>query len=191
MDMAYSPESDEALVKRLLPDHNHNPADRNAAWGELDSSYHENLRRFLRQWMTSDAEVEEIYQDTLITAFMNVENGQYVYTGVPFLAYLKAIARNKVLAERRRTGRWVELDDDLASPGEDRQQPEHLLETREAHAEVMAAIAQLSHKTQRVLLGVMQGKPNSEMAQEFDMTEEAIRQHKSRGMRTLQQLVSF
>ena len=31
----------------------------------------------------------------------------------------------------------------------------------------MAAIAQLSHKTQRVLLGVMQGKPNSEMAAEF------------------------
>lgn len=189
--MAYSPESDEALVKRLLPDRNDDPMDRNAGWSDLDTCYREYLRRFIRQWMASDAEVEEIYQDTLITAFMNVENGQYAYTGVPFLAYLKAIARNKVFAERRRTGRWVELADDLASPsGDIWQQPETLLESREARDEVMAAIEQLSYKTQRVLLGVMQGKPNAEMAQEFEMTEEAIRQHKSRGMRTLQQLVS-
>src|SRR5688572_2192262 len=138
MDMAYSPESDEALVKRLLPDCNLNPADRNAAWSDVDSTYRETLRRFIRQWMLSDAEVEEIYQDTLITAFMNVENGLYVYTGVPFLAYLKAIARNKVLAERRRTGRWVELDDDLATPGgDDRHQPEGLVESREERDEVL------------------------------------------------------
>src|SRR5688572_3302296 len=154
--MAYSPESDEVLVKRLLPETNGSPADRNVAWADLDATYRENMRRFIRQWMASDAEVEEIYQDTLITAFMNVENGHYLYTGVPFLAYLKAIARNKVLAERRRTGRWVELDDDLATPGgDDRYQPEGLVESREERDEVMAAIAQLSHKTQRVLIGVM------------------------------------
>jgi RNA polymerase sigma factor (sigma-70 family) len=190
--MAYSPESDEALVLRLLPITNGSLADRNAAWAELDSAYREGLRRYIRQWMSSDAEVEEIYQDTLITAFMNVENGSFTYTGVPFLAYLKAIARNKVLAERRRTGRWVELDDDLATPGGDeRQQPEILVESREEQDEVMAAIGQLSSKTRRVILGVMQGKQNSEMAQEFAMTEEAVRQHKSRGVRSLQQLVSF
>jgi RNA polymerase sigma factor (sigma-70 family) len=189
--MPFSPESDVALVMRLLPETNGNDGERNLAWGEVDVRYRDQLSWFIRQWITSEAEAEEIYQDTLITAFMNVENGRYTYTGVPFAAYLKAIARNKMLAERRRTSRWVELDEDIPSLDENTgSRPEACIESREEWEGMMSAIDELPNKMRRVILGVLDGKENDELAEEFDTTEEAIRQHKSRGIRSLQQKVA-
>jgi RNA polymerase sigma-70 factor, ECF subfamily len=186
--MHFSPESDEVLVKRLIPGQSGNLADRDQAWADLDANCREALRRFIRQWMPSEAEAEEIYQDTLITAFCNLQQGRYVYEGKPIVAYLKAIARYKILAERRRMNRWVELDDDLFS--DDRQRPESMVESRQEWDAVLEAIDGLPDKQRRVILGLAAGKDHSELADEFDMTEEAIRQNKSRGLRAVQERVA-
>ena len=192
--MPFSPESDEALVMRLLsrPEEDSvDCAERDAVWAEVHEHCRAQLWRYIRQWISSEEEAEEIYQDTLITAYFNVENGRYTYEGKPFVAYLKAIARYKIFAERRRTGRWVELDDDLLTPGgDDGQRPERVIESLQEWEMVMEAIDELPHKQRRIMVGIAAGKHNWELAEEYDMTEEAVRQHKSRGIRTVQERVA-
>lgn len=190
--MAFTPESDEALVMRLLPAANADLGARDAAWDDVHARYAVPLWRFIRQSVPSEELGQEIYQDTMMTAFMNLEADRYEYTGVPFGAYLKGIARNKIYAAQRDTSRYVELDDEMPLSLDDDEAdwrgPEHSTQAREQLDAVLNAIGQLSDKTGQVLMGVLEGKTFAELADELGMTEEAIRQHKSRGVRSLQQM---
>ena len=52
---------------------------------------------------------EDIFQEAMLTAYLEVERGHYIpREGIPFTAYVKGIARNKIReARRRERGRKV------------------------------------------------------------------------------------
>jgi RNA polymerase sigma-70 factor (ECF subfamily) len=184
-------DSDEALVKRLLPSANPDPADRAHAWAE----WHVQLGgpavlKFIRTTNNTAELDEDILQDALITAYVEVERGRYEQrAGVPFTAYVKGIARNKIREARRRSRRWAPLEEVLylaedAAP----RALERTLESREAQHALRAGLEQLPAPRRQVLQRYLAGDSLTEIASQMAITEALVRQHKHRGLRRLQQL---
>jgi RNA polymerase sigma-70 factor (ECF subfamily) len=185
------PESDEALVKRLLPSANPDPEDRTRAWAE----WHECLGgaavlKFIRAKNSSAEPDEDILQDALMTAYVEVERGRYEQReGIPFTAYVKGIARNKIREARRRlTGREALDDVAQASADADPRPLENAVEHREERAALQQGLNQLPLPRRQVLEAYLRGESMSEIAERMDITEELVRQHKHRGLQRLQQM---
>jgi RNA polymerase sigma factor (sigma-70 family) len=189
--MMARPESDEVLVKRLLPSTNGNPASRAAAWREWYTQVGEaSVLGFIRaQNDTSEADMD-IFQEAMLTAFVEVERGRYrPHLNVPFAAYVKGIARNKIREARRRTQRFVPLEDSPQGEIESDEQLEAVVEYQEQQDTLQAGLAKLTQSRRQVLEGYLQGNSTAEIALTLGITEALVRQHKSRGLRRLQQLV--
>jgi RNA polymerase sigma factor (sigma-70 family) len=189
--MMARPESDEVLVKRLLPSTNGNPASRAAAWREWYTQVGEaSVLGFIRaQNDTSEADMD-IFQEAMLTAFVEVERGRYrPHLNVPFAAYVKGIARNKIREARRRTRRFVPLEDSPQSEIESDEHLEAVVEYQEQQDTLQASLAKLTQNRRQVLERYLQGNTTAEIAQSLGITEALVRQHKSRGLRRLQQLV--
>jgi len=188
--MMAQPESDEVLVRRFLPRYNGNPASRAAAWGEWYSEFGEaSVMAFIKsQNDTTEADMD-IFQDAMTTAFVEVERGRYrPQLNVPFAAYVKGIARNKIREARRRTRRFVPLDDTSKNEIESDTQLEAVIEHKEQHDTLRASLARLTHNRRQVLEHYLQGNSTAEIARSLGITEESVRQHKSRGVRRLRQM---
>jgi RNA polymerase sigma-70 factor (ECF subfamily) len=189
--MRSRPESDEALVKRLIPSANPDPEDRTRAWAE----WHECLGgavvlRFIRAKNTSAEPDEDILQDSLMTAYMEVERGRYEQRqGIPFTAYVKGIARNKIREARRRSTGREALDDVAQAPSGPEPRPlENTVEYREERAALWQGLAQLPLPRRQVLEAYLRGESMSEIADRLAITEDLVRQHKHRGLQRLQQM---
>lgn len=185
------PESDEVLVKRLLPSTNGNPASRAAAWREWYTQVGEaSVLGFIRaQNDTSEADMD-IFQEAMLTAFVEVERGRYrPHLNVPFAAYVKGIARNKIREARRRTRRFIPLEDSPQSEIESDEHLEAAVEYQEQQDTLQASLAKLTQNRRQVLERYLQGNTTAEIAQSLGITEALVRQHKSRGLRRLRQLV--
>ncbi|HEY4691173.1 MAG TPA: sigma-70 family RNA polymerase sigma factor [Anaerolineae bacterium] len=192
--MMAQPESDEALVLRMLPSVNPNREDRARAWAEWHARIGgQAVLKFIRVKNNTAELDEDILQDAMLTAYLEVERGRYEQrAGIPFTAYVKGIAHNKIREARRRQGRWEALDeiDDVPSDGVLRQ-IEHALESRERHQALRQGLLQLSIQRRQVLERYLGGESLSEIAARLDMTADVVRQHKHRGLRRLQQMSFF
>jgi hypothetical protein len=93
------------LVERLLPHVNADPADRATAWAEWYATVGApSVLAFVRVQNDTSAPDDDILQDAIVTAYEEVERGRYEpRAGIPFTAYVKGIARNKIREARRRT----------------------------------------------------------------------------------------
>ena len=61
------------------------------------------VRSYIRLKNYSAETDEDIFQETVTTAFLSLEQGRYTpRPGIPFTAYVKGIARNKIRDARRR-----------------------------------------------------------------------------------------
>ena len=186
------PESDEALVSRLLPSNNHSPEDRARAWAE----WHRRLGgqavlNYIRGANNTAEAHEDILQDALMTAYVEVEKGHYEHrAGIPFTAYVKGIARNKIREARRRNRRWEPLDEVILLRVGERaaRELETLFDRHEERRALRRGLAQLPDRRRQVLEGILSGESLSEIAARLEMTEENVRQHKHRGLRRLQQM---
>jgi RNA polymerase sigma factor (sigma-70 family) len=188
--MMAPPESDEVLVKRLLPNSNNTPASRAAAWREWYTQFGEaSVMAFIKsQNDTAEADMD-IFQEAMTTAFVEVERGRYrPQLNVPFAAYVKGIARNKIREARRRTRRFVPLDNSAQNEIESDAQLEAVIEFKEQHDTLRANLAHLTHNRRQVLEHYLRGNTTAEIAQTLGITEALVRQHKSRGVRRLRQL---
>ncbi len=181
--------SNEVLVERLLPALNRNPQDRAMAWEEWYASVGvSSVMAFVR--MTNDTATpdDDIVHDAIATAYEQVEGGRYQSRlDIPFTAYVKGIARNKIREARRRSWRYVALDD--APPAlfeSDRPSLESLIERREQIAALCDGLTRLSPLQRQVLADCLQGRSTDEIARASGMSEEAVRQHKSRALRQIQ-----
>ncbi|MEZ4663744.1 MAG: sigma-70 family RNA polymerase sigma factor [Caldilineaceae bacterium] len=145
---------------------------------------------FIRTLNDSPESDLDILQDALMTAYLCVERGAYCpQDGVPFAAYVKGIARNKIREARRGLQREVAWDDSvLTLPANGANQPEELFEAQERRYALQSGLAQLSNHRRTVLEALLGGESTSEIAQSLEMSEEAVRQHKSRGLRSLRQM---
>lgn len=183
------PESDEALIKRLLPETNHDHADRAQAWADWHSLGERLLSGFIRAHNNTAEPDDDLLQDTLLTAYLGVERGQYQpREGVPFTAYVKGIARNKIREARRRMHPLISLDDlVLKHEGELHRQPEESLAQHEQEARLRAGLQHLSAARRQVMLRILNGETTETIAQQMALSEALVRQHKCRALRMLRQ----
>ena len=182
-------ESNEVLIKRLLPSTNCDPQDRAVAWGEwYANGGGSSVMAFVRaQNDTSEADAD-ILQEAVITAYAEVERGRYEpRDDVPFAAYVKGIARNKIREARRRLQRFAPLED-ASEYGDDELHLEAIVERRQRRDSLRASLSELSPGRRLVLESYLKGHTTAEIAQALGMSEELVRQHKSRGLRSLRQL---
>ena len=189
--MNVRPESDETLVKRLLPRANPDARDRLMAWGEWYARVGAgSVLAFIRA-KNDTAELDmDIFQEAMLTAFVEVERGRYEpCVGIPLTAYVKGIARNKIREVRRRTRRLLPLEDAPACWLESGQpHPDTAIEFQEQRYALRAGLSALTHYRRQVLEGFLRGDSTIEIAQALGMTEELVRQHKSRGLRRLREM---
>jgi RNA polymerase sigma factor (sigma-70 family) len=192
--MLAQPESDEVLVRRLLPSNNGNPESRAVAWQEW---YHQvgevSVLRFIKTQNDTSEPDMDIFQEAMMTAFVEVERGRYrPHLNVPFAAYVKGIARNKIREARRRTRRFISLEDTPQAEVESGElQLETVVETKEQRDTLHASLAKLSQGRRQVLEAYLKGNSTAEIAQTLGITQELVRQHKSRGLRNLRQMAVF
>jgi RNA polymerase sigma factor (sigma-70 family) len=182
------PESDEVLVERLLPNRNGDPGERALAWGEwYDTEGRAFVLAFIRAKNDTVEPDMDILQEAMVTAYTQVERGRYKpRAGVPFTAYVKGIAHNKIREARRRTRRFLPLHDsveDLARS--DDVCLEDTVVRQEQRALLRAGLSRLSPPRRRVLQGYLNGHTTAEIAQALGMSEDLVRQHKCRGLRGL------
>jgi RNA polymerase sigma-70 factor (ECF subfamily) len=189
--MMVQPESDEALVRRLLPSANPDPDDRARAWtdwqGRLGGPA---VLKFVRSSNNTAEPDEDILQDAMLTAYVEVERGHYEHrAGVPFTAYVKGIARNKIREARRRSRRWAALDEAADVPADPAPRAlEGTVENREARRALRQGLEKLPPQRRQVLQRYLDGESLAEIAQRLDITEALVRQHKHRALERLQQL---
>ena len=183
--------SDTVLVKRLLPDTNRDPADRSAAWDEwYERVGAASVLAFVRTKNDTAEPDLDILQEAMMIAFVEVERGRYEpRSGVPFTAYVKGIARNKIREARRRRRRWLPL----AEAAECRStnaidDVEARIERRERTAFLHASLSLLSQARRQVLERYLRGQTTAEIARALQMSEALVRQHKSRALRRLRAL---
>jgi RNA polymerase sigma-70 factor (ECF subfamily) len=182
------PESDEALVKRLLPSTNSSPEDRASAWEEWYANVGAaSVLAFVRTKNNTPIPDGDILQEAMLTAFTEVERGRYQpRSGIPFAAYVKGIARNKIREARRQTRRFVPLEETSHHLLESEQpHPETVVERREQQASFRISLAKLPPCRRHVLEGYLKGHSTIEIAGALGISVESVRQHKSRGVRSL------
>ncbi len=189
--MVSQPVSDEALIRRLIPGCNPDRQDRCRAWAEWQAGVSEMLERYVRARNNTREEDADIVQDSLLTAYLGVESGRYQpQEGVPFVAYVVGIARNKIREARRRGRRQVDLDEDHEEYAPRtvaiQRQPENDLERREQRDQLRSGISRLPETRRSVLEFYLSGASTDEIAQRLLMSEALVRQHKCRGLRALQ-----
>jgi RNA polymerase sigma factor (sigma-70 family) len=186
------PESDEALIKRLLPSTNQNQDERALAWDEWHSLGEARLAGYIHIHNNTAETDEDLMQETLLTAYLGVERGQYQpREGVPFSAYVKGIARNKIREARRRSRPQLSLDEIyLKQESELERQPERVLEWHEQQAQVRYGLKQLSGARRQVMVRFLNGESTEAIAEQMSLSEALVRQHKCRGLRTLKQQCS-
>ena len=183
------PESDEAFIRRMLPSSNTDRADRAQAWADWQECFAPSLNGFVRARNSTAESDEDLVQDALICAYLSVECGQYQpREGVPFIAYVKGIARNKIREARRRTRRLVNLDEipykrDGALP----RQPEDWLEQHEQREWVRSGLADLPQSHAQVLMRFLNGQSTDQIAEDMDISADLVRQHKCRGLKVLKE----
>jgi len=181
--------SNEVLVERLLPTLNRNPQDRAMAWEEWYASVGVSaVMAFVRVTNDTATPDDDIVHDAIATAYEQVEGGRYEpRLDIPFTAYVKGIARNKIREARRRSWRCVALDDaPLAQFESDHPSLESLIERQEQIAALCDGLTRLSPLQRQVLADYFQGRSTDEIARASGMSEEAVRQHKSRALREIQ-----
>ncbi len=187
-------DTEEFLIKRLLPTSNPCKRDRANAWADWEQEGGATaLRRFIYSQNNTTESDEDIFQEAVVTAFQEVERGRYQpQHGVPFTAYVKGIARNKIREARRRTQRWglVPLEDvEFSLADAPYKQPEATYERHQRQAHFYQGLSSLPDGRKQVLERVVRGEGTAEIAEAMHISEDLVRQHKSRGLRTLKQQI--
>jgi RNA polymerase sigma factor (sigma-70 family) len=183
-------DSSDAHVLRLLPAYNPNMHDRLRAWDELlDSGLCEQLRRFIQYHNRTTAADEDILQDTLLLGWAKVERGEYEYRSKPFAAYLKAIARYKLL-EATRERFHADIDgyaEALPDPSAELAPPEQLV----ADGALQAALAALpSRRRDVLLLSELYDYSGDEIAARFHIRADLVRKDKSLALQQLRRALA-
>ena len=192
--MVARPESDETLEKRLLPQVNADSHDRATAWSEWYIRGGElSVLGFIKAKNDSPEADMDIFQEAMLTAFVELERGRYKpRQGIPFAAYVKGIAWNKIREARRRLRRLIPIEETPPSLlGSDDARLENMVERQEQGHALHASLMKLTACRRQVLEGYLSGASTREIAQMMGITEALVRQHKSRGLRRLREMNIF
>ena len=181
------------IVSRLLPANNPSRKERVQAWNEWQLQYGSGaLRKFIRIRNYSAEADEDIFQDTMVAAFQEVERGRYEpRQGVPFSAYVKGIARNKIREARRRGQRLPLVPLEKVAfllADSSNHQPEVAFEIARKQSQLYNGLKMLPDNRRQVLKRFIRGEGTAEIARAMEISEDLVRQHKSRGLKRLRQM---
>ncbi len=178
-----------ADVRRFMPTFNPNPEDRLIAWDEwLARGGCEPVLKFIRWSNGTNADDDEILQETLLTAYKKVERGQYEDRSIPFTAFLKKIAWYKIMEASRRDAGSVSLDDFSEYITEETGEHDSVEKWREYEV-LRSALVTLPPRRSRIILLYEYGYSTSEIADHLGIREELVRKEKSLGLRQLRETV--
>lgn len=184
----YFHESDQ-LVNRLMPAHNPDWRDRSSAWHDfIAHGGCDRVREFIRLKNYIGLDEDDILQETLITAYLKVEGGEYQDRALPFSAFLKRIAAYKILeaVRRWRSQQAASLDalDEVIGtiPAE-----HEYAEWHTERAAIHRVLGLLSPRRRAVILLEQQGYSTAEIAERLGITEVLVRKEKSLALRTMRE----
>ncbi|MFN8379881.1 MAG: sigma-70 family RNA polymerase sigma factor [Anaerolineae bacterium] len=175
----------DPLTRRLLPQSNSDAEDRHGAWSEyLAAGPLQQLTQYVAYHNHTAIADEDILQETLVVAYTKAEAGEYTAGSAPFVAWLKAIARFKIL-EAARHHEHAPLDDFeeiLPDPRAERRTAEDL----HLRAELASALEGLpARRKEIVLLSEMLDYSSDEIAQMLNIRADLVRKDKSLAMQQL------
>lgn len=178
----------DPMVRRLLPAHNENAIDRAHGWSEwIENGGCAPVLKFIRWANGTAADDEEILQETLIVAYVKVENGQYEHRDLPFSAFLKKIAWFKIMEASRQHARHVSIDelpDDHFASEETSPNSADLWKEHEA---LNHALNRLPRRRSKIVMLYENGYSTAEIAAHFGIQEALVRKEKSLGLRQLRE----
>lgn len=160
------------------------------AFGVIYTEFLNPIFRFIRAQVRDQVEAEDLTQDVFVKAFSRLD--QFVDKGYNFSAWLYQIARTTVLDWYKKKKMVIvdepeEVFGKLESPHGN---PLVLALNKEKKVEVEKALVKLSHTDREVLvLHYMNGLSHTEIAAALGLNEEAVRQRKSRGLKSLRKLL--
>jgi RNA polymerase sigma factor (sigma-70 family) len=175
-------------IRRLLPAENPCPADRAEAWRACWDAVGTAVLKYIRCKNRTSTDDKDILADSMATAYVEIERGKYQYRAdVPFTAYVKGIARNKIFEAYRRDRRCVPLSDGY--DGIDEYDFEAAVESLEDQERLQRCLSELSPRRRQVLLLLCEGHDTSQIASNLGIREDLVRQEKSRGIQQLRRIL--
>ncbi len=127
-----------------------------SALGELFDRYHTNVRHFLLRLLVNPAEVDDLVQETFLTASRAA--GSFT-PGAPGRPFLFGIAAQLVRRRKRGFARLRRMLESFGShPTEPTKSQRDAIETDQRHAALHAAMAKLNERHREVLLMVELGE---------------------------------
>ncbi len=178
-----------ADVRFLIPSFNPEKEARVSAWNDwLLEGGSAPVLKFIRWSNGTNADDDEILQETLLTAYIKVEAGQYEDRSIPFTAFLKKIAWYKIMEASRRDAGSVSIDDMCEFITEESGDHERVEDWREQQA-LERALVKLPPRRSKIILLYEHGYSTSEIAVRLGIREELVRKEKSLGLRQLRENV--
>ncbi len=176
-----------ADVRRFMPSSNPDASDRVRAWNDwLSMGGSDPVLKFIRWSNGTNADDDEILQETLLTAYIKVEAGMFQDRNVPFTAFLKKIAWYKIMEASRRDAGSVPLDDVSEIIPEENDSHERTDFWKE-HEALQQALVKLPARRSKIVLLYENGYSTAEIATHLGIREELVRKEKSLGLRQLRE----
>jgi RNA polymerase sigma-70 factor (ECF subfamily) len=171
----YSQSTEDSLVERAVQ------RDR-AAFTALYDKYVDRIYRHVYYRVSNRGDAEDITQEVFIRAWKAIN--KYKRRGVPFVAWLLAIAHNLVVDYYKTRKEFIPLDETRVAGGSDETNPEAMTEAALNRSYIKDAVSKLKGDKQKVILmRFIEGFSYGEIAQLLNKSEGAVRviQHRALG----------
>jgi RNA polymerase sigma-70 factor (ECF subfamily) len=175
----------EAEERRLVEAAQRDPL----RFADLYDNYFESVYAYVARRARDRAEVEDLTSEVFRKALANLP--RFRWTGAPFAAWLFRIASNLIADRAKRLAKEgnVPLDENLAAPAGERLQSS--LEEVERLAHTFRMVGELAEDQRRVLvMRFAEEKSISEIANELDRSEGAVKQLQFRALENLRAKVA-
>lgn len=167
----------------------------NGAFHQLYRTHSERIYRTAYRYTRSQADAEDIMQETFVRAFQNIQKFKGD-TDAAFSSWLTRICVNKSIdflrrQKRRRAADTVSLDDVVVDPVDGGRSPERSAERAEAVRRIASAAGRLSPR-QRVVFDLRYAQHHTiaEIAELLECSENAVKTHLSRSVKTLKTILT-
>ena len=152
--------------------------DLRSRFGELAAAHQSNIRNYVGSLGVACGSIDDIAQDAMIIAYQKFDSYE---SGTNFAAWVRNIARNLVLNDRRKTKRRYEILNDVVMEHRAAIDPSTYLEDQEAdqnqRSALRACLQQLPPNTREVVEARYQrGIEPKQIAEQLGLKGSALRQ---------------
>lgn len=161
------------------------------AYSEIVHKYHRHLLNFIYAYVGDERIVEDIGQDTFISAFKSIADFD-LSRGTPFSAWLFTIAKNRCASAYRGSKRTSPISlNEISNLPDKMQLPDAVLIYKEKIELISAALEQLPEPFKHTLLNSIKGKCLEEIAISGDVALGTVKSRLSRARNRLKTLLGI